>query len=212
MFCGIFFFQGSMKGERRRTLEKTNSHINLSEVIFNAIVKINIPSSSVSLLFFCLAPSSSLMKSRKKIQIFHRNIPEVFLSPRCRIHTCTHIFQSFISHTLMMINGIYLMKSLFAQCVFGCRCFFSTSCSSTFLEAIVFNRKLKRSKLRERSPLAIHLKGVSTLDDTLLFAISSDCEGREICIEIPRFLLMWKKENTREMIQFTLVDVTDGKW
>lgn len=85
-------FGGAWAAKKRR--KKSNSHINLFEVIFNAIVeKINIPSSSVSFALHTIIADEtrSSKKSRKKIQIFHRNIPESFTA-LIAVHPCSYTF------------------------------------------------------------------------------------------------------------------------
>lgn len=102
-------FGGVWAAKKRR--KKSNSHINLFEVIFNAIVEKNQYSIIISL--FC-PPHNHRWRNKQQQKAEEENTnfspehPRKFYRPHRRTSMLVHIFQSFISHTLMMINGVFL--------------------------------------------------------------------------------------------------------
>lgn len=126
---------------------KTNSHINSSKVIFNAIVeKKSIFHHHQSLCPRIIIARPAEAEGKSENTNFSPEHPRKFSS----LHT--NIFQSFISHTLTMINESRLTKSLFSL-----NFFFAISLIPPF----VFIR-FRRSLAKRYSSVVI-VKGVCIL-------------------------------------------------
>lgn len=104
MVCS--FSELSFSGEK---VKKTNSNINLFEVIFNAIVE-----NQYSIIISLSLPNIIIltMGKKRKYKFFTGTSPKIFFLSAVSMQA--HISQSFISHTLTMINDVHLMKSLFS--------------------------------------------------------------------------------------------------